>query len=79
MQDVLFHLGGAAIRTSEAAMAFAGVMLALLCAILVAVSRAGRSRGLQDALAAERQHELDERIADLVRMNAELSDRKSVV
>lgn len=75
MQDVLFHLGGAAIRTSEAAIAMAGMMLALLCAILVAVSRAGRSRRLQDALAAERQHELDERIADLVRMNAELSGR----
>lgn len=75
MQDVIFHVGGVAVRTGEAAMATAALALVLLCAILVAVSRGAQSRHIQDALAAERQHELDNRIADLVRMNAELSGR----
>lgn len=51
----------------------------LLVAIVVALMRMTGARRLDAAIALERQREIDERMADLVRMNAELSGRLRAV
>ncbi len=75
MTDVLFQVAGATIRGFEALAGAALVALFLLCATLLAVLNASRSRRLEGAVADERQRDFDERVADLSRMNAELSGR----
>lgn len=79
MRDVLFHVAGAPIRGAEAAAAAALVMLLLLWAIFIVVLRTSRLRGIEVAIAVERQRELDDRMADLARTNAELAGRMRAV
>ncbi|MFN3889671.1 MAG: DNA recombination protein RmuC [Beijerinckiaceae bacterium] len=79
MIDVLFHVAGRPVSGREAAGAAALLMLVLLSAIFLNVLRMSRARRIEDAVAGERQRELDERMADLVRMNAELSGRLRAV
>ena len=52
-----------------------GLALALLIIIAVSVLRAGSARALEAALAAERQHEADDKMEELTRLNAELTGR----
>ena len=79
MADVLFHVAGAPVSGLHAAAAGALAALLLLLCVLVSVMRNGRARRLDAAIAGDRQRELDERVADLVRMNAELSGRLRAV
>jgi DNA recombination protein RmuC len=79
MPDVLFTLAGAQIRLPEAALAAAAFGLLLLCAILIAIMRTANARRIEAFAATERQRELDDRMADLARMNAELSGRLRAV
>lgn len=79
MGDVLFHVAGAPVRGAEAAAAVALAALLLLCGIFITVLRTARVRETERAAAFERQRELDERMSDLVRMNAELSGRLRAV
>lgn len=79
MADVLFHVAGAPVGGPQAAAMGAALALLLLLCVLVAVMRNGRARRIEAALAGERQRELDERMADLVRMNAELAGRLRAV
>ena len=79
MPDALFTLAGAQIRLPEAALAAAALGLLLLCAILIAVMRTASARRFEAFAATERQRELDDRMADLARMNAELSGRLRAV
>src|SRR5689334_3043601 len=79
MADVLFHVAGAPVSGLQIAAAGALTALLLLLCVLVSVTRNGRARRLEAAIAGERQRELDERMADLVRMNAELSGRLRAV
>ncbi|MDP2357613.1 MAG: DNA recombination protein RmuC [Beijerinckiaceae bacterium] len=79
MADILFHVAGAPIRGADAIIGAALLALFLLCATLLAVLHAARSRRLEGAIANERQRDFDERVADLSRMNAELSGRLRAV
>jgi DNA recombination protein RmuC len=79
MADVLFHVAGVPVRGIEALMGAALLALFLLCATLLAVLQTARSRRLEGAVADERQRDFDERVADLSRMNAELSGRLRAV
>lgn len=79
MADVFFHVAGAPVSGLHAAAAGALAALLLLLCVLVSVMRNGRARRLEAAIAGDRQRELDERVADLVRMNAELSGRLRAV
>lgn len=79
MADVLFHVAGMSVRGIEAIMGAALLALLLLCATLLAVLQAARSRRLERAVADDRQRDFDERVADLSRMNAELSGRLRAV
>ncbi len=79
MMDILFHVAGAPIRGADAFIGAALLALFLLSATLLAVLHAARSRRLEGAVANERQRDFDERVADLSRMNAELSGRLRAV
>jgi DNA recombination protein RmuC len=56
-------------------LAACGLALILLIVIAVSVLRAGSARALEAALAAERQHEADDKMEELTRLNAELNGR----
>jgi len=75
MSDSLLTLAGVSIRGREALAAGGVLVLALLLAILLATARLARARAIEAASAAERQRELDDKMAELARMNAELAGR----
>jgi len=56
-------------------LAACGLALALLIVIAISVLRAGSARALEAALVAERQNEADDKMAELTRLNAELTGR----
>ena len=78
MPDVLFTLAGAQIRGPEAALAAGAGIAAALRHPARAHAHGERPRDAAFA-ASERQRELDDRMADLARMNAELSGRLRAV
>lgn len=69
--DYLTHAG----PPVQLAAALAAVALCLLLAICVAIMRGGRARAADAAALAERQREMDDKMAELARLNAELSGR----
>lgn len=75
MSDSLLTFAGVSIGGREALAAGGVIALALLLAILLATARLARARALEAAAAAERQRELDDKMAELARMNAELAGR----
>jgi DNA recombination protein RmuC len=75
MSDSLLTLAGVSIGGRDALAAGGVLALALLLAILLATARLTRARALEAAAAAERQRELDDKMAELARMNAELAGR----
>ena len=74
MDKTLFSLGvpvtGLGLMLAACALA-----LALLIVIAISVLRANGARALEAALAAERQHEADDKMEELTRLNAELTGR----
>jgi DNA recombination protein RmuC len=69
--DYLIHAG----PPVQLAVAAAGLALCLLLAICVAVLGGGRARAGDAAALAERQREMDDKMAELARLNSELSGR----
>ncbi|MCA0400206.1 MAG: DNA recombination protein RmuC [Proteobacteria bacterium] len=51
------------------------VLLALFAALLLTLMRASRSRAIEAAATAERQHELDDKVAEMNRLQAEMTGR----
>ena len=74
MDKTLFSLG-VPVTGLGLLLAACGLALALLIIIAVSVLRAGSARALEAALAAERQHEADDKMEELTRLNAELTGR----
>ena len=74
MDKTLFSLG-VPVTGLGLLLAACGLALALLIVIAVSVLRAGSARALEAALAAERQHEADDKMEELTRLNAELTGR----
>jgi DNA recombination protein RmuC len=74
MDNTLFSLG-VPVTGLGLLLAACGLALALLIIIAVSVLRAGSARALEAALAAERQHEADDKMEELTRLNAELTGR----
>ncbi|MGP8118958.1 MAG: DNA recombination protein RmuC, partial [Xanthobacteraceae bacterium] len=71
MNEILFVIDGTPIRVAVALMVFGGAVLALLLAIAIIMVRGG-SRGSAAARAqAERADELEARVTDLLRAQAE--------
>ena len=74
MDKTLFSLG-VPVTGLGLLLAACGLALALLVVIAISVLRAGSARALEAALAAERQHEADDKMEELTRLNAELTGR----
>ena len=74
MDKTLFSLG-VPVTGLGLLLAACALALALLIVIAVSVLRASSARALEAALAAERQHEADDKMEELTRLNAELTGR----
>ena len=75
MDKTLITLGGLPVTGLGLLLAACGLALALLIVIAISVLRANSARALEAALAAERQHEADDKMEELTRLNAELTGR----
>ena len=75
MDKILFVLAGWPVTGASLTIAGGVAALLLLALLVMATLRAGRERAMEGAAAAERQHELDEKMAELTRLNAELTGR----
>lgn len=79
MTDSLLAGAGVPMGGAQALLAGVGGLALLLVLLLVAVARLARARALEAAGAAERQRELDDKLGELARMNAELAGRLRAV
>jgi DNA recombination protein RmuC len=75
MSDILFVVGDVAVTTGVALMAFAGLVLALLLTIAIVLARGARRNETASLTQAMRADELEERLADMLRAQAETSGR----
>lgn len=75
MEKTLFLLGNHPVTLLEIAAGGIFLSVFLLVAIVVSVMRGGRARRLEAELASERQREIDDKMAALSQINAELSGR----
>lgn len=75
MNTIAFVLLERPVTWAEAAFCFAGLTLALLLMAVVAAFRGGRNRAVEAAMAAERAREMDDKVAEMNRAQAELSGR----
>jgi len=75
MNTILFKLGGIPVSLLELAVGFAALTLLAVLVLARSIARTNAARLEELAAERERQHELDDKMADLSRMNAELSGR----
>jgi DNA recombination protein RmuC len=75
MNDILFRIGKWPVHTGDALIGFGVLALILLLVIAIVVARSGR-RGLELAMAqAERADELEDRLAEVLRVQSEATGR----
>jgi DNA recombination protein RmuC len=75
MNDILFMLGDVPVRTAAVLIGFGALALLLLLVIAIVIARSGR-RGADTAVAqASRADELEERLIDMMRTQAEMTGR----
>lgn len=75
MNQIAFVLLERPVSWAEAALGFAGLTLLLLVLALLSSWRAARRREIEAAMAAERAREMDDKVAEMNRQQAELSGR----
>ncbi len=75
MNQIAFVLLERPVSWAEAAFGFAGLTLALLLLALLSSWRGSRRRELEAAMAAERAREMDDKVAEMNRQQAELAGR----
>jgi DNA recombination protein RmuC len=75
MREVLFSIGGRDVSVLEAGFGLAVLALLLLLVILVTARRASRERMTEAAAALERGRELDDKLAELNRIQSEMTGR----
>ena len=75
MDRVLLTFGGWPVTGLGLTVAAVLAALLLLLVLAIAALRGGRARAIEAAAAAERQYEIDEKMAELTRLNAELTGR----
>jgi DNA recombination protein RmuC len=75
MTETFLIVGGVAVSVGEALTGFACVVLALLGAIAIMLARASRMRGVEAARHDVHAEELEERIAEMVRIQSETAGR----
>jgi DNA recombination protein RmuC len=75
MNQIAFVLLERPVSWAEAAFGFAGLTLALLVLALLSSWRGSRRRELEAAMATERAREMDDKVAEMNRQQAELAGR----
>ncbi|PPD15986.1 MAG: DNA recombination protein RmuC [Methylobacterium sp.] len=75
MQDVVLIIGGRAITLAEALAAAAALAGLLLVGLLMIAMRARREQAEAQAISAERQRELDDKLEAMTRLHAEMTGR----
>ncbi|MFJ5369307.1 DNA recombination protein RmuC [Bosea sp. CER48] len=75
MNEIAFTLLDRPVTWAEAALGFGGLSLILLLMAVVAGWRGGRSRAIEAAMATERAREMDDKVAEMNRQQAELAGR----
>ncbi|RXT55885.1 DNA recombinase [Bosea sp. Tri-44] len=75
MNQIAFVLLERPVSWAEAAFGFAGLTLALLLLALLSSWRGSRRREMEAAMAAERAREMDDKVAEMNRLQAELTGR----
>ena len=79
MNEVALDLGFRSVTWGEAALVFAGLVLALLVLTAANLMRVRRERAMEAAAAAERDREMDDKVAELARIQAEMTGRLQTV
>jgi DNA recombination protein RmuC len=79
MNEVLLTIGGHAVTLSQAATAGAVAGLVLLLLLTILVARTNGARRLEAAEAAERAREMDDKVAELNRIQAEMTGRLQTI
>lgn len=79
MNEVAFHWGARAVTVAEAAAGFAALALLFLAIMAWLLAKARRERAAEAAAAAERAREMDDKVAELVRSQAEITGRLQTV
>jgi DNA recombination protein RmuC len=79
MNDLAFHLGARPVTWAEAVLAFAALCLVLLLAMAWSLVKARRERAAEAAAVAERAREMDDKVAELVRSQSEITGRLQTV
>ena len=75
MNEIAFTLLERPVSWAEAAFGFASLSLVLLLMAMIAGWRGGKSRAIEAAMAAERAREMDDKVAEMNRQQAELAGR----
>ena len=75
MTEIAFILLERPVTWAEAALGFAVASLALLVIVTLSSWRGVRQRAIEAAMAAERAREMDDKVADMNRLQAELTGR----
>lgn len=75
MNAIAFTLLERPVTWAETALGFVGLSLALLLMAVVASWRGSRNRAIETAMAAERAREMDDKVAEMNRQQAELAGR----
>jgi DNA recombination protein RmuC len=79
MNETVIVIGGHAVTWSEATLGFAGLVLVLLLAVTLLLLRSRRDRTVEASAAAERAREMDDKVAELARIQAEMTGRLQTV
>ena len=75
MSEIAFTLLERPVTWAEAALGFGALSLVLLLLAVIAGWRGGQSRAIEAAMAAERAREMDDKVAEMNRQQAELAGR----
>lgn len=79
MDRILFVLAGTPVRVLDVLLVGGAVALLLLLVVSIILIRTSRARGAEAGAAAERQREMDDKMAELNRASAELAGRMQTV
>ncbi len=75
MDKVILTLAGIPLTGTQLTLGGLAIACLLLLVITISTLRAGRSQALEAAAGAERQREIDDKMGELTRLNAELTGR----
>jgi len=75
MNDVVLVLGKTSLTLGQVVLGLAGLSVALLVIVTALLLRTRRERALEAAMAAERAREMDDKVAELTRIQSEMTGR----